>query len=244
MEPYNPNKSFISMKLDGSLLDRMVEAGIPLTRALQYFRDNPEGSASETLKLAAEDLDPSGFYYTYRNDGDATDYLKQAALWFTPLKGPRRMVRRNPDGSFNLHDLGAWKEQKERQLARVNNEISTKDPSAPLPALDYRLKSIESKANGFAQIANDPQYPAQQRANAQNLMKESLQEAAELRNEINERTLDMLDYNGMTREDFYNNYEKSFINRALEREGVTDVDAIKADIWSTMADNGFKFPEY
>lgn len=47
MEPYKPNKPFISMKLDGSLLDRMVEAGIPFSRALQYFRDNPEGSALE-----------------------------------------------------------------------------------------------------------------------------------------------------------------------------------------------------
>ena len=65
MEPYRPNEPFIKLKLDGSLLDRMVEAGIPLTRAIQYFRDNPEGSALESLKLAAEDVIP--FYGTYRN---------------------------------------------------------------------------------------------------------------------------------------------------------------------------------
>lgn len=86
MEPYRPNEPFIKMKLDGSLLDRLAEAGIPLTRALQYFRDNPEGSALETLKLAAEDVDPSGFYYTYRNNGDALDYLKQAVMLGVPFK--------------------------------------------------------------------------------------------------------------------------------------------------------------
>ncbi|MBO6194702.1 MAG: hypothetical protein J6O00_11230 [Clostridiales bacterium] len=82
MEPYNNNKPFIQMKLDGSLLDRLVEAGIPLTRALQYFRDNPEGSALETLKTAAEDRIP--FYGNYRNGGDWSDYVKEAALMFMP----------------------------------------------------------------------------------------------------------------------------------------------------------------
>ena len=85
MEPYNPNKPFVQMKLDGSLLDRMVEAGIPLTRALQYFRDNPEGSAFETLKTAAEDVVP--FYGNYRNGGGLSDYAKEAVLMATPMKG-------------------------------------------------------------------------------------------------------------------------------------------------------------
>lgn len=92
MEPYNQNKPFISMKLDGSLLDRLVEAGIPLTRALQYFRDNPEGSAFETLKTAAEDRVP--FYGNYRNGGGLIDYLTEAALMFSPItvKGYRNVT--------------------------------------------------------------------------------------------------------------------------------------------------------
>ena len=83
MEPYRPNEPFIKLKLDGSLLDRMVEYGIPLTRAIQYFRDNPEGSAMETLKLAAEDVIP--FYGNYRNDGDWSDYAKEAVMLGVPL---------------------------------------------------------------------------------------------------------------------------------------------------------------
>lgn len=87
MEPYNPNRPFISMKLDGSLLDRMVEAGIPFSRALQYFRDNSEGSALETLKTAAEDIVP--FYGNYRHGGDWSDYAKEAVLLAAPMKGKR-----------------------------------------------------------------------------------------------------------------------------------------------------------
>ncbi len=112
MEPYNPNKSFIQMKLEGSLLDRMVEAGIPFTRALQYFRDNPEGSALETAKLAAEDVVP--FYGNYRNDGDWSDYAKEAALMFMPwqIKAYRKPSTFTPDpqrkyyanNSTPLHD--------------------------------------------------------------------------------------------------------------------------------------------
>lgn len=99
MEPYRPNEPFIKLKLDGSLLDRMVEAGIPLTRALQYFRDNPEGSALETLDLVAEDIVPE-----YRNlikpaltgeDIDWESAAKEAAIFGIPMpytrfpKGPK-----------------------------------------------------------------------------------------------------------------------------------------------------------
>ena len=86
MEPYNPNKPFIQMKLEGGLLDRMVEMGIPFTRALQYIRNNPEGPARETLKMIAEDVVP--FYYNYRHGGDLSDYAKEAVMLGIPVKGP------------------------------------------------------------------------------------------------------------------------------------------------------------
>lgn len=83
MEPYREDKPFISIDTETSLLDRLLQAGIPFTRALKYFRDNPEGSALETLKLAAEDVVP--FYGNYRNDGDIGDYVKEAAMLGIPM---------------------------------------------------------------------------------------------------------------------------------------------------------------
>lgn len=118
MEPYRPNEPFIKMKLNGSLLDRLAEAGIPLTRALQYFRDNPEGSALETLKLAAEDVVP--FYGNYRNNGDLSDYAKEAVMLGMPVPGPKVTRRvRTPQG--NIIEI------------KLNNEI---------PALDVERNAI------------------------------------------------------------------------------------------------------
>lgn len=101
MEPYRPNEPFIKMKLNGSLLDRMVEAGIPLTRALQYFRDNPEGSAMETLSRVADEIVP--FKYNIQNNGSATDFLKEAVMLGMPIKAPmERGLLRVPERKINV----------------------------------------------------------------------------------------------------------------------------------------------
>ena len=116
LKPYKPNEPFISMKLDGSLLDRLDEAGIPLTRALQYFRDNPEGSAMETASLAAEDRIP--FYGSYRNGGDWSDYVKEAVLMAMPIprgSGKRYKVNTDINGVPDFNDLKKWGKDKSSQ---------------------------------------------------------------------------------------------------------------------------------
>lgn len=116
MEPYNPSKSFIQMKLEGNLLDRLAEAGIPLSRALQYFRDNPEGPASETLNLATDETVP--FKWQLRT-GNATpaSLAEEAVLMFVPggskdmynpSRGARRAVRTTAKGEPNKKDLKEW----------------------------------------------------------------------------------------------------------------------------------------
>lgn len=135
MEPYKPNEPFIKLKLDGSLLDRMVEAGIPLTRAIQYFRDNPEGSAMETLKLAAEDVIP--FYGTYRNDGDLSDYAKELAMAAVPMGrlssrgGINRTFNKRsnvdvPAGPYRNTNTGSNIVSTGRQLNRTNSVPTAK----------------------------------------------------------------------------------------------------------------------
>lgn len=94
MEPYREDKPFIRIDTETSLLDRLLQAGIPFTRALKYYRDNPEGSALETLKLAAEDVVP--FYGTYRNDGDISDYAKEAVMLGVPMPYIKHPVTGKP----------------------------------------------------------------------------------------------------------------------------------------------------
>lgn len=127
MEPYRPNEPFIKMKLNGSLLDRMVEAGIPLTRALQYFRDNPEGSATKTLSMVADELIP--FKYNIQNNGSATDFLKEAVLIGLPVRGVRgaaRQIDKAATERYNKYLAKNIREQapawKQEDLLKVTEE--------------------------------------------------------------------------------------------------------------------------
>lgn len=133
MEPYNQNKPFIQMKLDGSLLDRLVEAGIPLTRALQYFSDNPEGSAMETARLVTEDRVP--FYGNYRNGGDWSDYAKEAALMFSPspIKGYRNVT---------------FKPDPQRKYYAVENQ-SNHNLYASNPKFPNTVESVPDVGDGY-----------------------------------------------------------------------------------------------
>jgi hypothetical protein len=84
MEPYREDKPWIRFNPEAmkqSILETILS--IPGARAIKYYHDNPEGSALETLKLAAEDIVP--FYGTYRNDGDWSDYVKEAAIYGIPM---------------------------------------------------------------------------------------------------------------------------------------------------------------
>lgn len=147
MEPYNQNLPFIRIANDGkSLLDRMVEAGIPFTRALQYFRDNPEGSALETAKLAAEDVIP--FYGNYRNGGGPLDYAKEAALMFMPMKGGRKKVNVTKEGPFN--ELKDWADYKVNQY----NEFLQNNPNERLRAAQAEKDYAESMLRKYPEFSN------------------------------------------------------------------------------------------
>ena len=140
MEPYNKNLPFVRLANDGkSLLDRMVEAGIPLTRALQYFRDNPEGSALETVKLVAEDVVP--FYGNYRNGGDISDYAKEAALMFSPtlVKAYRKSSTFKPD-------------PQRKYYASTAEPMSEHKLFTPDPNYSHRLESIPEVGDGGGRL--------------------------------------------------------------------------------------------
>lgn len=143
MEPYKPNEPFIKLKLDGSLLDRMVEYGIPLTRAIQYFRDNPEGSALETLKLAAEDVVP--FYGNYRNNGDWSDYAKEAVMMGIPVKVPsERGLIRVPERKINV-DPERTAAANEHLRNRADEILSHNDATE-------RLRNAANRFRQYAEV--------------------------------------------------------------------------------------------
>lgn len=84
-KPYNPAEPFIKMKLEGSILDRLADAGIPAMRALKYFHENPEGKATTFFSLLADDFIP--FKYQIQS-GEATpsSLAKEAILMAMPTR--------------------------------------------------------------------------------------------------------------------------------------------------------------
>lgn len=90
MEPYNPNKPWLSVNLPSrEELIAMAMGLIPGGRALKYYHDNPEGPATEFADLLAEDIVPE-----YRNlikpaltgeDIDWEDAAKEAAIFGIPM---------------------------------------------------------------------------------------------------------------------------------------------------------------
>lgn len=241
MEPYNQNLPFVRLANDGkSLLDRMVEAGIPLTRALQYFRDNPDGSALETIKLAAEDVVP--FYGNYRNGGSISDYAKEAALMFTPAPGTRLKVRTMPDGTPNLKDLGAWYANKAEQLGRVEREIMKRDPAAEVQSLQDEINRVNNHLEMWERLKNNPDYP---QADIERYMEEDAARLKSLTDELNNKTLEILDYNGMTHKDYVDKFggwvegydNMPFLDRQIRNEygkGMTrdEIDRLYDKAWS------------
>ena len=143
LKPYDPNKPAISID-KGDWLDRMAKAGIPLTRALKYFRDNPEGPALKTVKLTAEDVEPTGFYSTYMNDGDALDYAKEAVLMAMPMprgSGKRYKVNTDVNGVPDFNDLKKWGKDKSSQY----DSFLESRPS-------YRLAEAQKELDNFNKL--------------------------------------------------------------------------------------------
>lgn len=249
MEPYNQNLPFVRLANDGkSLLDRMVEAGIPLTRALQYFRDNPDGSALETIKLAAEDVIP--FYGNYRNGGGLSDYAKEATLMFTPAPGRRLKVRTMPDGTPNLKDLGMWYDDKVRQLERVEREIMKRDPAVEVQKLQDEINRVNSQIEMWESMKNKPGYS---KAELERFIDEDAAKLKSLTEQLNNKTLEILDYNGMTHKDYIDKFggwledldNMPFLDRQIRNEygkGMTadEIDRLHDKAWSEYSGMSYK----
>lgn len=243
MEPYNQNLPFIRLANDGkSILDRLAEAGIPLTRALQYFHDNPEGPASETLNIATDETVP--FKWQLRT-GNATpaSLAEEAALMFVPwtgtrefghAAGPRQAVRTNKAGKPNLDDLHSYINDKESQLQQMRNEIYNKEPEGRINNANARADltqgALNMAMNDLRELKQQP--PSIERDKRIKYLEDNIKRfnniILDARNEITNAALDQLDYQGRTTKDFdskykslnddYANPEESYVYKQILNE--------------------------
>ena len=112
MEPYRTDRPKVYADMPNSLtalLGRLADAGIPATRALKYYHDNPEGQASTFFSLLADDFVP--FKYQIQS-GEATpsSLVKEAVMLAAPMKGKREYkVDPKRTAEFNEMILNEWK---------------------------------------------------------------------------------------------------------------------------------------
>lgn len=83
MEPYNPNKSFISFRLNPDAIKEELISFIPYNRTLRHIYNNPEGDIRETAKVAASETPIIGSLLA----GEPTNAVKEAIIMGLPVKG-------------------------------------------------------------------------------------------------------------------------------------------------------------
>lgn len=149
MEPYKPNKPWISVNLPSrEELIAMAMGLIPGGRALKNMYDNPEGPISETLDLAAEDLVP--LYASLikpaikGEDVDWNTAGKEAALNAFALP----VFLRNSKKGYIV------KPQTAAELEKFNKAIDAGVAKGEITAADGR----KFKENALSTIAEDITY--------------------------------------------------------------------------------------
>ncbi len=88
LKPYDPNKGFISFRLNPEAIKEELISFIPYNRTLRYFHDNPDAPISETAKVAAYETPIIGALLS----GEYSDAAKEAILMGMPVKAKKGYV--------------------------------------------------------------------------------------------------------------------------------------------------------
>ena len=90
LKPYNPNKGFISFRLNPDAIKEALIEQVPYNRTLRYFHDNTDAPISETAKVASSETPILGSLLA----GEPVDAAKEAILLGVPV-GPKYKQRIN-----------------------------------------------------------------------------------------------------------------------------------------------------
>ena len=166
MEPYNPNKSFIRFRLNPDAIKEELRGIIPGYRAVEYYRNNPDSSITNTLDLLAEDVVP--FYAAHKYGANPGDYIKEAVLLGSPVKYKelRNTVKGNkPNGSWvdingkfedvpdaRYNGYYDWKEQNPNEVHFYELE----DANQALKYIDDSEQYMSTHTNPYKFDVNNP----------------------------------------------------------------------------------------
>lgn len=90
LKPYDPNKGFISFRLNPDAIKEALIEQVPYNRTLRHIYNNPEGDIRETAKVAAYETPVLGSLLA----GEPSDAAKEAFLFSMPIKAPAKSKAR------------------------------------------------------------------------------------------------------------------------------------------------------
>lgn len=98
LKPYDPNKGFISFRLNPEALKEALIEQVPYNRTLRHIYNNPEGDIRETAKVAASETPILGSLLA----GEPVDAAKEAFLLATPAKASkaRAYIKKHPNRDY------------------------------------------------------------------------------------------------------------------------------------------------
>lgn len=89
LKPYDPNKGFISFRLNPDAIKEELISFVPYNRTLRHIYNNPEGDIRETAKVAASETPILGSLLS----GEYSDAAKEAFLMGLPIKAPSSLKK-------------------------------------------------------------------------------------------------------------------------------------------------------
>ena len=186
---YDPNKPYVSFDKDILQAIANLPAQLP---------QNPAEGLYNTFKFAKEQL-------PIINAENPEDAIKEALLWFVPVKGgARKAVKLDKAGMPKVKDLADWEKSKSQQIERLREKIKQKDPTRDMSYYERQLASrkaaLESNIEFVNKNANNLK-PIELKYQNQNIEK-LRKDIFDLENKINELAIDGLDYHGMTLKDY------------------------------------------
>lgn len=98
LKPYDPNKGFISFRLNPEAIKEELISFVPYNRTLRHIYNNPEGDIRETAKVAASETPILGSLLA----GEPTNAVQEAFLLGMPVKNTKALNKLKPGTEFGL----------------------------------------------------------------------------------------------------------------------------------------------
>jgi len=147
LKPYDPNKGFISFRLNPDAIKEELISFVPYNRTLRHIYNNPEGDIRETVKVAASETPILGSLLA----GEPIDAAKEAILFGAPIPKPAKakakIAKFKPGTEFGsakgYNDLILVKEPGSRKYKAYGFDEETGD------FFRYRNSAYEGPSNYF-----------------------------------------------------------------------------------------------